>query len=76
MAKTDQGNTEKNLISRRELLSNSLLTGLSFAAGVYLTGSSKIPHTKTKRPDFKNGDDSLEKSGKISEETYIDNFDC
>ncbi len=75
MAKTDQGNSEKNLISRRTLLRNSLLTGLSVATGFYLTKPSNFPVTI--RPDLKNGDiNNLAKSGKIREKTYIDNFDC
>lgn len=78
MAKSNPGNTEKNLISRRTLLNNSLLTGLSLATGLYLKDSSSIPQTKTKGSDFKNGRNNyLAKSGKKpQEDTYIDNFDC
>jgi hypothetical protein len=75
MTKTDSGNSEKTLISRRTLLSNSLLTGLSIAAGFYLTNPSNFPAI---RSDLKNGGNSdLANSGKKSKEkTYIDNFDC
>jgi hypothetical protein len=78
MAKTNPGNTEKNLISRRTLLSNSLLTGLSVATGFYLTNPSNFTYTKANGSGLKNGSNNyLTKSGKKSEEdTYIDNFDC
>jgi len=78
MAKTNLGNTETNLISRRKLLNNGLLTGLSFATGFYLTNSSDILHTKVNESDFKNGQNNNSgKSGKkLQKDTYIDNFDC
>lgn len=78
MAKTERGKTEKNLISRRTLLSNSLLTGLSIATGFYLTDPTKNSYTNTNGPDFKNGSNNYSaKSGKKSQEdTYLDNFDC
>ncbi len=75
MAKTEPDNTDKNLISRRALLNNSLLAGLSIATGFHLTELSKIP--KTNLSDVKNGPNNLAKSGrKAKEDTYIDNFDC
>jgi hypothetical protein len=78
MAKTDKGNTEKNLISRRELLNNGLLTGISVAAGFYLSNPSGFSLTKEKGSDLKNGgNNNLSKPGKKSnKDTYIDNFDC
>ncbi len=78
MSKTGQGNTEKNLISRRTLLNNGLLTGISVAAGFYLTNPSGFSITKEKGSNAKNGDNNHSaKSGKISKkDTYIDNFDC
>jgi hypothetical protein len=74
MTRTDSGNSEKNLISRRTLLSNGLLTGLSIATGFYLTNPSNFPFTKANRSGFIAGHNNhLEKS---EEYTYIDNFDC
>ena len=65
---------EKNLITRRTLLNNGILTGLSLAAGLYLTNPSNIPFTmslkKEGKSDLKNSDDKSKK------DTYIDNFDC
>jgi hypothetical protein len=77
MAKTESGNSEKNLISRRTLLSNSLLTGLSIASGFYLTNPSVFPFS-TKISGSRNSlNNHLEKSEtKLKEKTYIDNFDC
>jgi len=74
MVKPNPDNPEKNLISRRTLLSNSLATGLSMAVGYYLTNPAKLPFTKANRSGFKDGlNNQLEKS---KEKTYIDNFDC
>lgn len=74
MANTDSSSNEKNLITRRTLLNNGILTGLSLAAGFYLTNASNIPVTmslkKESKGDLKNSDDKSKK------DTYIDNFDC
>ena len=52
MAKSNPGNTEKNLISRRTLLNNSLLTGLSLATGSIFKGLIKYSTYKIKRIGF------------------------
>ena len=65
MAKTNPGNSEKNLISRRTLLNNSLLTGLSLATGYYLMDPTNIPLTKAKGLNIKKGsNNNVAKSGK------------
>jgi hypothetical protein len=78
MANTEQENTEKNLISRRTLLNNGLLTGITVAAGFYLKNPSGFSLSKEKGSDAKNGaNNNLAQSGKKSyKDTYIDNFDC
>ncbi len=74
MAKTNRGDTDKNLISRRTLLTNSLATGLSIAAGFYLINPAKLPFTKANGSGLYDGHNNDMK--KLKEKTYIDNFDC
>jgi hypothetical protein len=74
MAKTERVNSEKNLISRRTLLSNSLATGVSIAAGFYLMNPAKFPFIKANGSGFKDGHNNNVKKSK--EKTYLDNFDC
>ena len=69
---------EKNLISRRTLLNNSLLTGLSIVTGLYVTKPQNILHAKAKKPD---GDHRVKKdltksNSKTQKDTYIEYFDC
>jgi hypothetical protein len=78
MANTEKGNTEKNLISRRTLLNNGLLTGITVAAGFYLKNPSGFSLTKEKVSEAKNDADnhSVKSAKKSQKDTYIDNFDC
>ena len=74
MDNSNQGNTEKNLISRRTLLNNSLLSGIGLAAGIYLNNLPKIPVTAIKNGE--KNDTGKKPDDQSDKDTYIDNFDC
>ena len=78
MANIDLGNNEKNLISRRTLINNGILTGLGLAAGIYLKEPSNILRATAKKLGFKKAGQSNpgRSNRKSRKDTYIDNFDC
>ena len=78
MANNGETSDEKNLISRRTLLNNGIVTGIGLITGFSLPSSSIIPNTTDQKPGFKMGTKKDQaKSGKKSRiDTYIDNFDC
>ena len=78
IANTGETSHEKNLISRRTLLNNGIITGIGLVTGFSLPSSLIIPNTTDQKPGSKMGSkkDQAKSDKKSRIDTYIDNFDC
>jgi hypothetical protein len=66
----------KYVISRRDLLNQGILTGLSLAAGLVISRTSNKSNEANIGFKEINTENTNRKQIKSSGETFVDNFDC
>jgi hypothetical protein len=76
MTNFDSKENRKNLMSRRALLTNGMLTGIGLAIGLAVTGALALPRAADGLSENKDWKEKENSNAAPENDSFIDNFDC